>query len=154
MKTIKRISTLLLFTLIIFSSCTKEGKQGEPGVNGKDGNANVSSYTFDVYAGDWSSNSAWLYNTNITQSIVNSGAVQLYMESSPYSGIWAALPLSISGTEIIYAYQLNFIEVLAFPQPTSHERFKVVIIESSAKLANPNLDYTDYEAVAKVFDLE
>lgn len=153
MKAIHTSSAIIVFTLIIFIGCTKEGKQGEPGVGGKDGNANVSSYTFDVYAGDWSSNSAWLYNTNITQTIVNSGAVQVYMETSPYSGVWAALPLSVSGTEIIYAYQLNFVEVVASPQPTSHERFKVVTIASSSRLANPNLDYSDYEAVAKTFGL-
>ena len=153
MKTLRTLLLLVVLSSLLSTGCTKEGKQGEQGVAGRDGNANVSSYTFDVYAGDWSSNSVFLYNPNITQSIVNSGAVQVYMESSPYSGIWAALPLSISGTEIIHAHQLNYVEIIASPQPSSHERFKMVVIASSARLANPNVDYLNYEEVKKTFNL-
>ena len=78
----------------------------------------------------------------------------VYMETSAYSGVWAALPLSFSGTEVIYAYSTSNVNIVANPQPTTLERFKVVAIASSARLANPNVDYTNYAEVKVTFNLE
>lgn len=155
MKTIKRISILVIIASVLTTiSCTKEGKEGPAGPAGANGNANVTALTFDVYSWHWSSNSATLNATNVTQSIVNSGAVQVYLETSPYSGEWLAMPLTVSGNEMLYSYQVNYVNVMANPQPTSHERFKVVAIASSTRLANPNIDYSNYQEVKGAFNLK
>lgn len=158
MKTLKRISILVMIASILTTfSCTKEGKQGETGPQGSagtNGNANVASLTFDVNSWNWSSNNCNLSATNVTTSIVSSGSVLVYMETSPYSEQWAAIPLSSSGIEIIYSYQVGNVNIVASPQPTSHERFKVVAIASSARLANPNIDYSNYYEVKGAFNLK
>jgi len=151
MKTFRK--TFILVAIVGITTifgCAKDGENGKdglPGPAGPTGNANVKSLTFDVYSWNWSSNNAWLYSTDITEAIVNSGSVQVYMETSSYSGKWAALPFNSSGVNVIYAYEVNYVNIVASPQPTSHERFKIVIIASSARLANPNIDYTNYYEV-------
>ena len=52
----------------------------------------------------------------------------------------------------VYIQNSNLSDSIA--QIPSSANYKLVTISSSARLANPNLDYTDYEAVAKAFDLE
>lgn len=148
---------MILSSILTTFSCTKEGKQGDPGpagANGVNGNANVVSQTFDVYSWSWSSNNTWLNATIITQSIVNSGSVSVFMETSPYSGQWAAIPLNMSGVQISYAYEVNYVNVISSPQPSSLERFKVVAIASSARIANPNIDYNNYYEVKGAFNLK
>ncbi len=153
MKTIKRTLILALMASVsLLFSCAKDGKDGLPGPAGPAGNANVKSQTFVVNTWDWSSNSVLLYDPNITQAIVNNGAVQVYVQGDP--GVWMALPLTISGSYIVYDYQLNYVRIITDSQPTTLERFKVVAIASSARLANPDVDYTNYEEVKATFNLE
>lgn len=153
MKTIKRTVLLTLIASVsLLFSCAKDGKDGPPGPAGATGNANVKSQTFVVNTWDWSSNSVLLYDPNITQAIVDNGAVQVYLQGDP--GVWIALPLSFSGLEIVYDYQVNFIRITASSQPPTQQTFKVVAIASSARLANPNVDYTNYEEVKATFNLK
>jgi len=153
MKTIKRTVLLTLIASVsLLFSCAKDGKDGLPGPAGPAGNANVQSQTFVVNTWDWSSNSVLLYDPNITQAIVNKGAVQVYVQGDP--GVWVALPLTISGSYIVYDYQLNYVRITTDSQPPTQQTFKVVAIASSARLANPNVDYTNYEEVKATFNLK
>lgn len=155
MKTLKKTVMLtLIASVFLLFSCAKDGKDGAPGPAGPAGNANVKSQIFDVNSWNWSSNQTNLNATIISNTIVNSGSVMVYMETSAYSGVWAALPLSFSGTEVIYAYSASNVNIVANPQPTSLERFKVVAVASSARIANPNVDYTNYEEVKATFNLK
>tara|TARA_R110000782_G_scaffold237188_1_gene323453 strand:- start:185201 stop:185656 length:456 start_codon:yes stop_codon:yes gene_type:complete len=150
MKTIKRTVLLTLIASVsLLFSCAKDGEDGLPGPAGPAGNANVKSQTFDVY---WSSSSfVDLYATIVTQSIVNSGSVMTYIQESP--GTWIALPIN-TNYNIVYSYSVNNVRVYVSPQPSGYDKFKVVAIASSARLANPNVDYTNYEEVKATFNLK
>lgn len=81
----------MISSVLTTFSCTKEGKQGEPGpagtngTNGTNGNANVKSSTHTVYSWEWSTSGSSKYvditSTLITNDILNSGAVLMYVKS-------------------------------------------------------------------------
>ena len=70
------------FIVLILSGCSQEGSQGPAGLDGLDGNANVTAspwYTPTVWegsAGDWYFD---VTNSAISQDIVESGAILAYV---------------------------------------------------------------------------
>lgn len=176
MKTIKKLSMLLLLssTLINFS-CTKEGPagpQGSPGPTGprgSDGNANVKSVTINVASGNWilSGNTYYFdsYISEITTDIINSGSVQIFMESTSSTGVWLTMPwIEYINSSIFSTYNFNhswgkvrIFKVDSDITPPSNpgvRKFKVIVISSSARILNPNVDYTNYNEVKKTFNLK
>lgn len=158
-----KIRTFLfaLFLLVSATSCKKEGPQGPAG---KDGNANVHGQVFTV--SNWSYSAPSYYSdisySAITQDIINTGAVLVYLSNG--SGGYSQLPLTYYPSS---AYSRTF-ETVSYPggvriyvtdsdltQPVTPgtSSFKVVAISSSARIAHPEIDYSDYEEVAKVFHL-
>lgn len=170
MRITMKISTLLLFILIIFISCTKEGEQGEPGLNGQNGNANVHSVGLTTNTWIWNSGSGTRYYTwtnisNLTFDIASYGGVYLYQLNSSGNGYFQlpiTAPISAGVVEsdyyeygqgilTVYIQNSNLSDpITQIPNPAN---YKLVTISSSARLANPNLDYSNYEAVAKTFGL-
>ncbi|MCB9335801.1 MAG: hypothetical protein H6586_06605 [Flavobacteriales bacterium] len=164
MNTIKSISYLILIISIALFSCTKEGKQGETGPAGVNGNANVKSETFTIFPSNWqtSGNTIYVNRTTslITTNIANSGAVLLYIQSTN-STAWQALPYTFPGTNQIYRYwhsdgelQIQVYDSQSTPYITSNRNFKLVTISSTAKVANPNIDYNNYYEVKGAFNLK
>ncbi|MBV6485464.1 MAG: hypothetical protein KFKLKKLM_02034 [Flavobacteriales bacterium] len=171
MKTIKRITLLVLISSIITTfSCTKEGKQGEPGpagtngTNGTNGNANVKSSTHTVYSWEWSTSGSSKYvditSTLITNDILNSGAVLMYVKSGVS---WQALPFTFpqGSSSILYKYlyaynlvQIQITQETGVPSITGNLEFKLVVISSSARLSNPHIDFNDYYQVKGAFNLK
>lgn len=163
MKTTKRILMLLIIaSMTTILGCAKDGKDGKdglPGPAGQDGNANVESSTF--YNRSWvysSSENAYivsLWTSNITQDVVLNGSVHCYISYDSGSS-YLTLPLSLQSVSMLYGYELNSLDIIAYgysstPNPIT---VKIVTIPSSAKLANPNVDYSNYEEVKRVFKLE
>lgn len=180
--------TIVAFAAIsMFSGCSKDGEtgpvgpvgtdgtDGADGTNGTNGNANVSALNFTVAPGTdsslgfkWNSNSA-IYNhyhyniSEFTQSVVDSGAVMLYVGTG--SG-WRALPWTYvinSNTEsrtYNFSYYPGYLQI-SIEQTTgttqwsftSTLRFKLVIIPSAAKVRR-NLDLENYQAVKAAYNLK
>ena len=164
----KKLNLIIALTVIIFSisSCSKEGTQGPAGkdgtngTNGANGNANVHSRNFIVTS--WNGvNTSGVYiilaDMDITQSIIDSGAVLVYQE---VSGTWYALPRSNFGDQWAFNFYLNNIVIqlshsngTQVPNPGTNT-FKVVVIAGSNRLSNPNLNWSNYNEVKVAYGLK
>lgn len=164
MKTLKKTLILVLMASISTTfSCTKEGKEGPPGPAGTNGNANVKSSNYAIYSWEWltSGNTKYvdLNSSLITTDIVNSGSVLMYMK---FAGQWQALPFTFpqgSSSQIFrYYYSNNFVQIQVTQEtgvPSLPDlEFKLVVISSSARLSNPNINLNDYYKVKEVFNLK
>lgn len=162
--------TLGLFALacgLLFTNCSKDdntGPAGPAGANGTNGNANVVSSTF--------TSSSWLYTAPswvvsflypaITQDIIDKGAVLVYLKvGSAYS----QLPLTIYQVSTFSStYEVSTVvgglsiratdSDLTQPNYPGLKEFKVVVIAASGRAANPSINYNDYNAVKKAFNLQ
>lgn len=177
MKTIKKITLLVVIASILtIFSCTKEGKEGPAGpagasgTNGTNGNANVKSILLSTSTWYWDNSFKARYYTwypsELTYDIASTGAVFLYQSTSSGAG-FIQLPISqpVSASVVesdFFEYGENIIEVYIqnsnqsdpisqIPIPTY---YKLVLIPSSARIANPNVDYTNYEEVKTTFNLK
>ena len=101
------VTALLAFTVMV-NSCKKE-----TGPQGPAGNANVHSRTIIVHPADWSSTStsknAVLIDSDITQAVIDKGAIQAYVR---YGSTWYTLPYTFYSipnyaTTFTPAYQVN-----------------------------------------------
>ena len=173
MKTIKRTVLLTLIASVsLLFSCAKDGKDGLPGPAGSAGpagNANVKSQTFTsnwVHIGTQGQSGDGFLSTHsssiITSDIVNNGAVLAYYFNSTLNA-WITLPFSEPFSSWTshwrYNYKNNLINFIKedsdfFTSNPGNITFKVVAIASSARLANPNVDYTNYEEVKATFNLK
>lgn len=163
MKTTKKLFSILAATMLVFSSCKKDvaGPQGEPG---KDGNANVISTQAAVTS--WTLSGTTYYATvsvpSITQEIVDAGAVLCYMSDG--STGWYSMPYTyyMSGYQVMYYtnYGVGYINIynknsnLTTPAYPGTRVFKIVTISSAARLAHPELDWSDYNKVKETFNLK
>jgi hypothetical protein len=161
MNSIKTITSLvLLVTMTIFSSCKKEGPAGPAG---EDGNANVVSST--ITSSSWAYTApSWAISFTypaITQDIINSGAVLVYIK---VGNNYSQLPLTFYQS----ASYSSTIEVSTFvgglslfwtdsdltqPNNPGSQTFKVVVIAASGLIQNPNVDYSNYEEVKSTFNI-
>lgn len=171
MKKIKLKMALALILISVFSSCTKEGKQGEPGTNGQNGNSNVHSEILTAGSWVWDSGSGTRYSTwtgisSLTYDIASYGGVYLYQANSSNNGYFQ-LPITApvsagvvesdyyeygQGTIVVYIQNSNLTDPIA--QIQNPAKYKLVTISASARLANPNVDYSNYEEVKERFDLK
>jgi hypothetical protein len=161
MKKIQALSLGVIFGLTTFiSGCTKEGPAG---ANGRDGNANVVSTTFTI--SNWTFNNPSYVGTQsipaITQEILNNGAVLAYVKvGDNYSQVPLTFYQSNTfSSSIEVAHGLGSISFfftdsdLIQPVTPGPLTFKVVVIASAAKTQNPNVDFSDYEAVKSKFNI-
>jgi hypothetical protein len=160
-----KIYTLTITIILLFSlpACKKEGPAGPAG---KDGNANVKSSTITFSNWYWDSSNSYDYSdftwSAITSSISNTGTVLIYLQTP--AG-WAPLPRSVYPSSSYsesqrYVYNPGTFRILVqdsdLTQPGALGTWtiKVLAIESSARKANPNLDWSNYEAVKAAFHLK
>lgn len=167
MKT-KMIFGMVMLMALAFNACKKpkDGKDGAQGPQGPAGNANVNVQITTVTTSDWivSAPSYYvsIYVATITQAIVDNGAVLVYISNG--AGGWEALPVTIPVSSsysstynpVHYLYGVTIWKTdTDYTQATNPgtRTFKILAIASSARLSHPNLDYTNYEAVKKAFNL-
>lgn len=168
MKIIKFLTIgLLIAGVTSLSSCKKEGPIGPAGKDGIDGNANVTSNTFTVNSWNWTLSDYVYYADlsvpSITSSIANTGLVQVYMESTSSPGVWLNMPWTEWFSSYTSTYNFNHgtgsVRVfkadsdLQAPSNPGLRRFKVIAIESSGMIANPDVDWANYESVKETFNL-
>lgn len=149
----------LLSASLLFNGCTKEGATGP---TGKDGNANVQSSTLTFSTWSWDASSKFEYCDftwpAITSSIVNSGALLLYINTA--NG-WAQLPRTLYPATAYtesqrFVYNVGTFKVIVQDSDLSEPNpalgtwtVKIVVIESfgAMKKANPDLDWNNYTEV-------
>jgi hypothetical protein len=171
----KKIKTILMLVVIAgistTISCTKEGEKGQDGLNGingidgtngTDGNANVQNFNITVNTGDWTYDN--LYQRQYYQ----------YSLTANYNSLVVCYVMSGSGKQIMPYYEAvnqrnyDFANVLyqsspyiefqytdytsTTTPPSSSKNFYIVIIP--ARLANPDIDYSNYNEVKRVFNLK
>lgn len=172
MKNLKKILSLVLIaSTIVIYSCSKEAEKGEDGPAGVDGNANVKSILLTATFWNWDSGSSsryqtWTGVTDISEDIAATGVVLLYQLNPSGTGYYQlpiTAPISSGVVESDYfEYGIELVQIIIqnsnlsdpisqIPTPTY---YKLVTMSSTAKLANPYLDYSNYEEVKKVFNLE
>lgn len=168
-----------------------QGLQGEQGPQGEEGNANVVADTLTLTNTDWLWNSIlWVqttpsgasgYSTRyvdltipaITEDILNSGQVSVYMENAPSftPGAWVSLPLEFSFTSYSINYKFEIFEGLirlhyyharndpnATPPSTQDQviptrLYKWVVIEGdfAAKMDASGIDMSNHDEVMAYF---
>lgn len=164
-------SSILLFSIFLFSCEGDTGPAGKDGVDGADGNANVKAQIFTITASEWEIadedyETTFVVNkvsSIITQDIFDSGAVLCYMKVA--NNVYVPIPVQIS--EVIeeedsaYLYRYNyfftyspgtisFFTQLIEPEPT--ETFKVIAIESNEVVSKVNTN--NYHEVIAALGLQ
>jgi hypothetical protein len=158
MKNLFKKIAILSIAMLIFG-CSEDGKPGE---KGEPGNANVNVLAdFTILPTDWQTTGNLKYVTisinGLTQNIVNSSAVMVYQKNAS-TGSYIALPYSYQGIDRGFAFGLNYIQItLSASSPitvTGNTIIKAVIIPSSSRMANPNVNWKNYEEVKSRFNLK
>lgn len=172
MKTNLKFIMIALFTLAITACSPEDGKDGidgEQGIPGQDGNANVKSFLYeDVELKVGESNPFAI--SALTQDVLDYGAVLGYITDS--DGLWFPLPYSFGGNElnIFYMYEGALITNSTFALPSIDYRFVVIEGKSSNggknsegksasqviydELKNAGVDIKDYNAVANYYNIK
>lgn len=158
--TTKIIGAAIAIALFSTVSCKKEGPRGPAGATG---NANVHSMIDTVST--WTSNPPSYKGTisysEITQDIIDNGAVLVYLSTG--SNTYSQLPLTeylSSSTSRSYEVETSVGQAVIIVSESDLITtnpgtlvFKVVTIAGSARKANPDLNYSNYEDVKKAFHL-
>lgn len=172
-KTIMTVIAGVALTLgLTLASCAKKGDTGPAGpagTNGTNGNANVKSKTIFVAGSEWinspGESSVTKIVSEISTDIVNTGAVLVYIDNGGNN--WTALPAtttSTTGLVISFGYDIEPGKLILTAEVNANitltasafgnTNFRIVNIAGSGRLANPNLNYNDYNAVKKAFNLK
>lgn len=166
MKTTRTLIVMAAFAgSIMLNSCAKDGAVGPAGPAGTNGNANVQSSTFTV--SNWTYSAPSYYSDiswgALTTDIINNGAVLVYVSTG--TSVWSQLPLTLY-TYSTYSSSLEVVSStgnirilwtdsdLTQPNNPGANTFKVVAIAASQRLANPNINYDDYNQVKAAFHLK
>ena len=156
--------TLLLTVTLLTNGCKKEGPAGPAG------NANVTARTFS--ASSWAWSSPYYYANfsmpEINSTNINSAAIMVYFRAN--SGNWSALPYtqynspynyymgfntSNGNVQVTWVYDTSFSsgdDPNVFYSITV--QYKIVVIPPAERLANPNVNLLDYNAVKAAYHLE
>ncbi len=145
----KLILATLAAGLLFGASCTK---QGPVGPQGPTGNANVigsNSVTVTAWEKAGNTYSATFAYPDITPAIASYGLVEVYKYYAS-DGSWTNLPDIYNGVSTVFnfspGYYTIYVENIdgtttAFPGTAT---FRVVVIPSSVRQANPNTNWKDY----------
>lgn len=156
--------TLLPVIVLFFIGCTKEGP---PGPKGDPGTINMSAYYFNATSWSLNSNSDWYNSIGIpalTADNIDDAAVMVYFKVAT---AWRALPYTevnttnyfmgfyhyVGTVDVLWTY--NGIGSGSDPNDyyNTNVQYKIVVIPASQRRANPDLDWSDYEAVKQRFNL-
>ena len=172
----KKLSVICMTFLAITFLASCRGPQGPAG---HDGNANVASATVTIYPNNWEwvNDCQWMVEIDypaITDNVYNHGAVLVYMD---VEGAWSQVPMTYyyqdlltydDGTQEVINCEAS-IEVATLSdggvrlfwtesdfyngmRPDTHD-FKIVAIEATVYRDRSDVDYSNYEAVKKAFQL-
>ncbi len=160
----KKLTVITLAILSVFAMAYCRGPKG---------NANVKSSTVTVRSSDWYwDNTSWRVDLEykaINADIDNYGAVLVYMDNN---NTWRQLPMTFYYTDEVNGetvYCSSSLEVSSYKEgvsifwtendfydgyrPDDHD-FKIVAIAASEYQRRSDVDYSDYEAVKRAFQIE
>lgn len=169
-KTIKTIATVfagIAITLSLSTSCKKaeKGDTGPTGATGSQGQSGPQAKTFNFNL-TFVSGDTFKNYTGITgfdpDDVILTYAKYETLGTTDY---WVALPAVIGTVNFIpefsdvtgngYINTLKSNGTSGSPWTSTNTfAFKIVLIKSAQRLANPNVNYKDYNAVKKVFSLK
>lgn len=165
----KKATFLTTIVLSLFLNSCKKGDTGPAGENGKDGNANVTTTTFQVNTSAWMNGSSYWYVDipvpSLTSTNHGSAAVQVFFSTN--SGVnWYAVPYTavastnyfmgfatgIGVTEIQWTYNGvgNGNDPNTFFGATC--QFKIVVIPPA--MIKKGVNYNDYSELKAVYNLK
>jgi hypothetical protein len=170
----KKLLPLILILAVLFQACTgPRGRDGEPGLDG----VNIVAQTFEVENVDFNTANEFRYlqtyaSANL-QDVRESDAVLIYIlwdVTESGSPIWRLLPQAIDMQRgIVYNSDYtptDFSVTIDAPagfnmsslaaEWTQNQTLRVVVIPSdfTARIAGEPVDYKDYNAVKKYFNLD
>lgn len=147
---------------LFFTECKKDddthlqtkGNYVTTGTN----NNTVQTFSFTVSA--WTLSGSYWYYDYFFPSVTNmNGGVFVYWQSGT---TYIGLPITIIDQEFYYKYDTGgWVEVdvrsasgnTSIPSPSLYN-FKIVVIPPAARVANPNVNYKNYEEVKNAFNLK
>ena len=144
--------SILAAGLVITSSCTKTGPVGPQGPTGATGNSNVIGSNH-ITVSAWEHSSASTYSAlfsyaDITAAVAAYGLVEIYKQYS--DGSWTNLP-DINGiTSTVFNFSTGTFTIYVVNTDGSTPvfpgtlNFRVVVIPSSVKTANPTTNWNNY----------
>lgn len=160
----KTFTLIAACSLLIFGACKKTSEPGPTGPAGATGNANVKSELDTAFTWTYGSTSygAAITVSNITQDIVDNGAVLVYMKVGTD---WQPLPYTFFNTSAwaslySFSYSLSTVNLKMansdlFPHTNPGTKyFKTVCIASGVKKLPADIKFWTYEKVKKEFQLE
>ena len=148
----KLIFATLAAGILLGTSCTKTGPVGPQGPTGATGNANVigsdhitvSSWTYS--SGMYSATFAY---ADITPAVASYGLVEIYKQYA--DGSWTNLPDINNGVSTVFNFSpgsftiyVSDVNGTTTPPAPGTITFRVVVIPSSVRQANPNTNWKDY----------
>jgi hypothetical protein len=138
----KLFTNIILIAILIVSGCKKKeipGPKGDPGPAGVTTTVTVSAVkSSTVLISNWAYSSNYAYSDiswgEITQEIIDKGALLVYIEGSP--GLWGTLPLTMIGSAkdalIDYDFQKGkatiYITYTDLSQPSNLGQFKFKLV--------------------------
>jgi len=154
--------SMALYCTLIFSGCAKDGEtgpQGPAGAAGAAGNANV--IATNTFTASWvlsgTAYGAELSVPAITQDIVDRGSVQVFVQ---YADEWWGLPDLNGVNSTQFGFGLGNVSLLntnsdgTTPSLPFVSIFRVVVISSSNRMANPNVNWKNYKEIKQAFNLK
>ncbi|HTF04384.1 MAG TPA: hypothetical protein VK826_10170 [Bacteroidia bacterium] len=163
-----QIPAIILFVLIAIASCKKERRAGESNhASVISSNTIVLNNWLALYNDgtefSYSSTIAW---SSITQEIRDSGLLIIYVHDSASSD-WYALPHCYVGDEYSRAFDFDFNTGVVNVTCRGHDiagspggdalngslTVRLVAVPAAVRVANPDIDWTNYESVRKTFGL-
>lgn len=158
----KKITIVGIFalTLLMFGACTKS-KDGAPGAQGPQGNANVSASTQTTTDSSWTliNSNNWLATFNvpeITSSVFSGGTIQVFIGDGT---VWTAMPYSYGIEQYNYSHELGLITISmtnsdgSAPSNPGVVQFKFVVIPPAAMLLHPNVNLQNYNELKATYKL-
>lgn len=157
-KLILRNTLLFAFGIALLSgSCGKQvaGPKGDTGAAGKDGNANVSgTNSIALSYNDWTEFGkewlAYLFYDKITNDILNTGSVQVFMQKD---NAWWGLPYLEGDAYTNYGVEAGKIKLVhgeshgGLPDRPVSANYRIVVIAASQKASHPGVNWNNYEEV-------
>ena len=149
---------------VIFAGCQK-GDTGPAGPQGADGNANViGEDAVQISYSDWqitgSDYTVQIPDNNITSDIVSNGLVEVYKQ---YGSSWTNLPdivyiTSTVFTSTVYNFYAGVVQIYvqnsdgSIPINPGAQVFRIVVIPSSQRKANPNANWSNYNEAMSIIN--
>ena len=155
-QTAKKLAAIVFACGFIFLSCKKDGAtgpQGPVGANGTNGVANIQvQNAFGVQFSTTTPYNIFLTDASITQSIFNTGTVQVFIQNTSSPSLWEAAPDGYFYPVFIQAGSVYIGSPTNWTAVGNSYNVKVVTIPPA--MLKPNVNTHNYESVKAAYNLK